>query len=245
MQKITPRSLPLEVASQFLAQIVGGDYPPESTLPPENELAQHFDVSRIVIREAMRVLGTKGVVSVRQGRNTTVNPLSDWNHLDPQILLVLFESRQLGDLAQHLVEIRRILEVEAAGLAAERATDEEIHQLRELLAEMQSYQLTVPTYLSLENRFHVLVWNIARNALLFEMLSMLNEVFEVAKQYSALINATHRDQWHVAMCDAFEQRDADAARDAMEADVSQFERQITRFLVNGPLEPNQADLQYV
>ena len=245
MQKITPRSLPLEVAGSFLAQIVGGDYPPESTLPPENDLAQSFDVSRIVIREAMRVLGTKGVVSVRQGRNTTVNPLSEWNHLDPQILLVLFESRQLGELAQHLVEIRRILEVEAAGLAAERATDEEILQLRTVLAEMQSYEITVPAYLSLENQFHTYVWKMAQNALLEEMLHTLNEVFEVAKEYSALVNAVDRDQWHAAMCDAFEQRDVAAARNAMESDVSQFERQIARFLADGPAEPSQINLMRV
>jgi len=211
-------------------------------LPPENELAQSFDVSRIVVREAMRVLGTKGVVSVRQGRNTTVNPLPEWNHLDPQILLVLFESRQLGELAQHLVEIRWILEVEAAGLAVERATDEEVLQLRALVAEMQSYELTVPAYLALENQFHANVWKVARNALLEEMLNMLNEVFEVAKEYSALVNAIDRDQWHVAMCDAFEQRDVAAARSAMESDVRQFERQVARFLANGPAEPSQVSL---
>ena len=234
MQKIAPRSLPFEVASRFLEQIVAGDYPPGSTLPPESDLAQDYDVSRIVIREAMRVLGTKGVVSVRQGRNTTVNPMAQWNLLDPQILLILFESRKLGDLAQHLVEIRRILEVEAAGLAAERATDTEMAALRGLLEDMRSFHTTGPAYLTVENRFHTQVWKSARNALLEEMLNMLHEVFSVAKEHSAVSEAPERDRWHVALCDAIGQRDVPAARHAMESDVSQFERQVARFLANGP-----------
>jgi GntR family transcriptional regulator, transcriptional repressor for pyruvate dehydrogenase complex len=243
LQKIAPRSLPLEVSSRFLTQIVDGEYPPGSTLPPENELAQSFDVSRIVVREAMRILGTKGVVSVRQGRNTTVNLLSEWNHLDPQILLVLFESRQLGELAHHLVEIRRILEVEAAGLAAERARDEEIQHLGDLVDEMQSYELAVPAYFTLENEFHAYVWKMSRNALLEEMLAMLQKVFEMVKEHSAIVNGADRDQWHVALCDAMEKRDTSAARSAMEADVTQFERQVARFLANGPVEPVQMGLR--
>ncbi len=234
MRKIEPRPLPLEVASRFLEQVVGGDYPPGSMLPPENDLAQSFDVSRIVVREAMRILGTKGVVQVRQGRNTMVSPLEDWNHLDPQILRALFQAKKLGKLTQELVEMRTILEVEAAGLAAQRATDEDIAALSSLLLAMRAEPTRGKEYLTLENQFHMRVWQTSRNVFLVQMLSNFNEVFEAVKQICLEATLPDWDEDHVHLVEAIVRHDPVAARRAMKSDITRFEQQFTLLLKNGP-----------
>ena len=122
LSKVIPRSLPQEVADRILWQVVTDEYPPGTQLPPEHELAESFGVSRIVTREAMRILSTRGVVAVRQGRNTAVSPIDRWNLLDPEVLIALFKAGKLGSLSQDIVDMRKMLEVEAAGLAAGRAS---------------------------------------------------------------------------------------------------------------------------
>src|SRR5574341_1750682 len=95
-------------------RIVKGEFLPGANLPTEYEIAEEFGVSRIVIREATRLLNSKGIVDSRQGRGTFVTPVASWNQLDPQILMALLKAGRLGDLAQDLVEVRKMLEVEAA-----------------------------------------------------------------------------------------------------------------------------------
>ena len=92
LPRIIRKPLSLEVASICLSRVANEEYPPGTNFPPEGELAQEFGVSRVVIREAIRTLSAKGLVTVRQGRNTVVNPVDHWNQLDPQILLSRIEA---------------------------------------------------------------------------------------------------------------------------------------------------------
>ncbi len=170
MSKVVPRSLPQEVASTILLQVVTDEYRPGTQLPPENELAESFGVSRIVTREAMRILSAKGVVAVRQGRNTTVNPIDRWNLLDPEVLIALANAGRLGSLAHDIVEMRKMLEVEAAGLAARRATEDDISSLHDLLGAMVENTHNASKYIPLEDRFHGRIWRAANNVLLQQLL---------------------------------------------------------------------------
>ena len=182
LPRIIPRPLSQAVASTCLSQIANEEYPPGTNLPPEGELAQEFGVSRIVIREAIRTLSAKGVVAVRQGRNTVVNPVDHWNQLDPQILLFRIRAENGEAVAQDLVEIRKMLEMEAAGLAAVRATEEDIATQRELLAGMIAAVPDATMHSPLENQFHTRIWHAANNSLLLHLLKTLGEVFGATKE---------------------------------------------------------------
>jgi DNA-binding FadR family transcriptional regulator len=233
LPKVVPRRLAEEVSSRILQQIVGGELPPGSQLPPENELAEEYGVSRVVIREALRVLNAKGVVEGRQGRNTTVRPIDSWNQLDPEILITLIKARKESRLAQEIIQMRRMLEVEAAGLAAANATDKDIAALREILSEMLDTTSDVPDYLSLENQFHARVWRAAGNRLLWSMVSSLREAFGSAKGLVTAHDHPGRDADHMALLEAIERRDATAAREAMEQDVLHFQEELRIVLANG------------
>src|SRR4051812_24661291 len=109
---------------------------PGTRLPKEAELADRFRVSRIVIREAMKILEDRGVVEVRAGRGTiTMAPTPE---RVKTALLRLFRDQPIPTLAEmeHMLELREVLEETVAGLAAVRATEADLQRISTAVAEM-------------------------------------------------------------------------------------------------------------
>src|ERR687890_1763262 len=107
----------------LIGDIVGGGLEAGSQLPREADLATRFGVSRGVARESLRGLEERGLVTVKHGRGATVNPDDRWDVFDPDVLAALLDGAQGAEILTEYLECRRILEIEAAGLAAERATE--------------------------------------------------------------------------------------------------------------------------
>ena len=102
------QSLPSQVAREFLAAIVSGTYQPSTRLPAEHELVALTGVSRLTLREAMKLLEDKGVVRIEQGRGTFVNPQASWSPLDPMILTArAADPAAAGTISRKLLEARR------------------------------------------------------------------------------------------------------------------------------------------
>jgi DNA-binding FadR family transcriptional regulator len=191
----------------------------------------------VVVREAVRILSTKGVLEVRQGRQTEVKPIDTWDHLDPQILLALIKAGKLGPMAQHLVEVRKMLEAEAAGLAAEKATEEDIKTLHELLDATVKWSTNAAEYLSIENQLHIQIWRTADNVLLWQLLDSLNEVFLFIKHLYYETYMTDQDyENHLTVVKAIENHDAEAAREAMVRDITRFDDELRAALESGAFE---------
>jgi DNA-binding FadR family transcriptional regulator len=121
----------------LIAEIVYGERAPGDMLPRETDIAERFSVSRGVARECIRGLEERGLITVRHGRGATVNPPSAWNEFDPDVLGALLEGPKAVDVLSEYIECRRILEVEAAGLAAERASDDALDALRAAYGRME------------------------------------------------------------------------------------------------------------
>jgi GntR family transcriptional repressor for pyruvate dehydrogenase complex len=120
----------------LIADIVAGTVRAGAQLPRETDLAAQFGVSRGVARECIRGLEERGLVSVRHGRGTTVNEEHSWDVFDPDILAALLDSEQGAAILGEYLECRRILEIEAVGLAAERATEQDLAALSDAFARM-------------------------------------------------------------------------------------------------------------
>src|ERR671932_410370 len=105
----------------LIGDIASGALGPGEQLPRETDLAGQFGVSRGVARECIRGLEERGMVAVKHGRGATVRPESRWNVLDPDVLGALLDSGRGAPILGEYLESRRILEIAAAGLAAERA----------------------------------------------------------------------------------------------------------------------------
>ena len=111
-----------QIADQIQDLIVARSLHPGDKLPSERELAEQLGISRTVVREAIRTLCVRGLVKVKPGCGTYVEALT------PQAALasieLLLRLRHTPELLDNLYEIRRMVEIEMAGLAASRATDD-------------------------------------------------------------------------------------------------------------------------
>src|SRR5437867_9298823 len=101
----------------------------DSGLSTEGDLCRHFDVSRTILREAVKVLAAKGLIELRPKTGIRVRPRNEWNLVDPDLLGWLCEAGVDELFVRDLCEVRAIVEPAAAELAASRASDEEIEQL--------------------------------------------------------------------------------------------------------------------
>jgi DNA-binding FadR family transcriptional regulator len=172
-----------------LQRLVNEQYSdPGSRLPKEAELAERFQVSRIVVREAMKILEDRGVVEVRAGRGTlTVAPRPD---RVKQSLLQLFRDQPLPTLGEMeaMLELRQVLEETSASLAAVRATDQDLSDIEAALKGMANEEADLDTTIEADLRFHRAVVKAAHNSYL-EMV--LDPIVSVFIQQIKLTNSFH------------------------------------------------------
>lgn len=120
----------------FVGDIASGRLQPGDWLPREADVAGQFGVSRGIARECIRGLEERGMVWVTHGRGATVTAEARWDLLDPDVLGALLESGNGAAVLGEYLECRRILEIAAAGLAAERATPDDLAALSEAVERM-------------------------------------------------------------------------------------------------------------
>src|SRR5215217_7268805 len=120
----------------LLNDIVGRRVGTGDWLPRETDIAQQFGVSRGVARECIRGLEERGIVTVKHGRGATVMSEDRWNVLDPDVLGALLDSGRGAAILGEYLESRRILEIAAAGLAAERAQPAHLAALSDAFERM-------------------------------------------------------------------------------------------------------------
>jgi GntR family galactonate operon transcriptional repressor len=140
IQRLTPRSrddsltcvarLHREVLDPLLDRIVSGQYEVGALLPKEESLVQEFGVSRGTIREALRALEERRVAVVRHGRGARVQPVAEWNVLDPDVARALAGGPGRRGFLREVQAYRLLLESEAAVLAADRASVAQRAELR-------------------------------------------------------------------------------------------------------------------
>ncbi|MGW0471640.1 FadR/GntR family transcriptional regulator [Streptomyces coeruleorubidus] len=166
-------------------EITAGEYPPGSVLRTD-ELAQRFDVSRSVMREAVRVLESMHLVESRRRVGVTVRPTSEWNVYDPQVIRWRLAGKDRARQLRSLTVLRSAIEPVAAGLAARHATSEQCADLTEcalgMVANSRGHKLE--EYLVHDMAFHRVVLDASGN----EMFARLGDV--VAE---VLAGRTHHD----------------------------------------------------
>ncbi|UQN08601.1 FadR family transcriptional regulator (plasmid) [Deinococcus sp. QL22] len=191
---------------------------PLTRLPKETELAEEFDVSRVVIREAMKVLAEKGLVEIQQGRGTTVNPAHCWNPMDPQVLMHLGQGSSFYTLQAELLEARMVFEIKLAGLAATRMTDRDLGHIESLLRTMDHYLDDPERFSELDAAFHVALIKGGKNTILAKLLEPVHELLKVGFRQTILEPgaAQQAQVFHWAIYDGLKRRDPVATQDAIQ-----------------------------
>ncbi|MEN3283641.1 MAG: GntR family transcriptional regulator, transcriptional repressor for pyruvate dehydrogenase complex [Solirubrobacteraceae bacterium] len=142
-----------DVMSILIADIVSGVRPAGDMLPREVDLAAEFDVSRGVARETIRAMEERGLISVKHGKGATINEADEWDVFDPDVLAATLDSERGSEVLAEYLECRRILEVEAAGMAAERAAKRDVANLAAAMQRMEEATARPPSQAA-EERFH-------------------------------------------------------------------------------------------
>lgn len=213
-----------QISRQLLQRIVDGHFKPGERLPPERDLASIFNVSRVVVRESIGSLEARGIVDVRQGRGTTVNPVDEWNTLDSQVLLLLHGDEVFGQL----METRQIIEPDMAALAAQRIHDDELESLR--LASKLPEDDSVEEHVERDMNFHLMIARATHNPVLLMVLSSTSELLREGRRriFNVPGELARAREWHQAIYEAIASRDADAAREAMAGHMEQVRLGLSR-----------------
>lgn len=170
------------VVDQLQNLIVSEKLQPGDKLLPERELAQRFGVSRTAVRDAIRVLSERGLVDVRPGAGTfVVQEISD---TVAESMGLLFQIEKSSHEALH--EVREILEVEMAGIAAERATESDVKRIEKAFEEMESNVNDPARFIEADLDFHLAVAEATHNKI---FLILLNPIIDLLQKSRRMIVA--------------------------------------------------------
>ncbi|GGV68115.1 FadR/GntR family transcriptional regulator [Streptomyces massasporeus] len=209
----TGRGLHGRVLDTLGPEITAGEYPPGSVLRTD-ELAQRFDVSRSVMREAVRVLESMYLVESRRRVGVTVRPKSEWNVYDPQVIRWRLAGADRPGQLRSLTVLRSAIEPVAAGLAARHATAEQCAELTEcalgMVAHSRGHKLE--GYLHHDVAFHRVVLVSSGNEMFARLGDVVAEVLTGRTQHDVMFEDPDPAAvtLHVQVAEAI--REGDAAR---------------------------------
>lgn len=194
--------------------IISGEWSAGQYLPPEGDLIQRLGVSRSAYREALSRLEAQGLVEVRHGVGTRVADKSREAVAGSLTLLL----RRSHSTTRDLIEARQILETEAAALAAERATEEDLAALDRALEAMRRPTATPDDYTEGDLRFHIALVLASRNAVLAALAESLRAALHdsIAATFAADGRTERRLRDHERILTAVRSRDAEGARRAVD-----------------------------
>jgi GntR family transcriptional regulator, galactonate operon transcriptional repressor len=213
------QNLAEQVVRQIGLSIMRNDFQAGDILSSEPELSLQFNVSRPVLREALKMLGSKGMIESRPKIGTRVRPRADWNLLDPQVIAWQYEVGPANSFLLAICEVRLMFEPRTAGLAAARATADEIVYIEENCQRLQHAvdSDSIDLYISADLQFHTSICSAAHNELLHKIMSTLDTPLRASRIITSQLPGANLDAMplHWAITEAIRKRDEQAAEVAM------------------------------
>jgi GntR family transcriptional regulator, transcriptional repressor for pyruvate dehydrogenase complex len=209
-----------QVNDQLRELIVSGELPPGARLPNEAVLAREFGVSRATVREALRVLTAQNLIRTTKGAGggsyvtlPTVDHISEFVRGN---LNLLSESEHVT--LEEFLELRELIEVPAARLAASRSSEGDVERLRDSIPE-EPLRMTTQEQFAYNKEFHTVVVEACGNTLLYIAAQPVFTVLQTHLARSSLGQSFHRsiNEHHHRILAAIEGGDEDAAAEEMRA----------------------------
>jgi GntR family galactonate operon transcriptional repressor len=215
------RGLHGQIVEQIGVRIVGGSYAP-GTILFADVLEQTFDVSKTVVREALKVLAAKGLVESRPKRGTVVLPRRAWSLLDADVLRWQHGEQPDFSFLKYVAEMRTIIEPAGARRAAERRTEDDLKVMQRALDAMSAGHDEPEAVVAADVQFHRALLDSAHNELLSRMEVVLAAETQVRDRFlHHSKNGADATRAHQAVFDAIRESDAELAGKTMEALLAQ------------------------
>ena len=164
--------------------IVAGRYAAGTSLPPEPMLCEELGVSRTVVREAVKSLIAKGLITTGPKVGTRVLDESEWNWFDPDVIIWQGKAGLTPEFLRDLQELRRLIEPAAVRMAAERATPSEIAEIEDAFAGMKRAVEGGGDYVTFDLRFHQGLLRAAHNRMVVQMSKALGALLRTSFEIS-------------------------------------------------------------
>jgi len=233
-QPLERRKVYEQIAEQLLGQIGSRRLKPGEALPPERELTESFGVGRSSIREALRMLESQGVITAASGGTFVVAEAG--NPLNSSLRLVFTLDDRAG--LHDLFELRRIIDCEAAALAAERRTDAQLQEMDAAIEEMEASLGDggrSEQFIDADLRFHLAVAEATGNRMLLHSMDAVRGVVRRALMTVYFIPRSPESAVgeHRAVRTAIAAGDAVRAREAMREHLVRVELDVEKGVNNG------------
>ncbi|NYD68800.1 FadR/GntR family transcriptional regulator [Agromyces atrinae] len=220
-------------------RIVSGELAPGTSLHTDS-IEEALGVSRSVVREAVRVLQSLGLVKPVPRLGLRIRPRADWNVFDPEIIRWRIASEQKGAQLRSLTELRAAVEPAAAELAARHSPDDIAAELMAVAARMRAVGRSgdLQTFLELDIQFHSLVLAASGNEMFSHLRNVIGEVLRGRTDYGLMPDHPHEEalQLHVDVANAIQSRDPDAARTAMDRIMRRTIAEVEQVWLDTPRE---------
>lgn len=225
------------ISRELLTMIETGQLSPGAKLPTEMELAARFGVSRIPIREALSVLRAAGVISSRQGGGSYVEETAG----SALLQRIRIESDDVEGI-KHLFEMRKILEPEAAYLAALRRTPEQLERMKQVLKLLENESVDQgKSGMKADIEFHRAIILATQNPIMIQMLESLSSLYERALKITLQPNtelerkrkAVYKEHQNILL--AIEAEEPELAKIQCTVHLKNAEKKLSLFLKDYPI----------
>ena len=210
-------TLAKQLAEHLIARIED-DLVPGTLLPSEASLAAEFGVSRQVVREALKALAAKDVITIANGKGAIVRPMTS----EPLRDFFQRALRNRHATAVELLEVRKGIEVQSAALAAKRRTPAELAELQSILPALGEAVRDPAAFTIIDTQFHLLVAAASHNKLLHHLIESIREPMQESMRAVSRRRVTEEQHAfaltaHARIVDAIERAEPEAAGSAMAA----------------------------
>ena len=214
MVRTEGQNLTYRIVQALGVAIVSGTYTAKNPFPIEADLCKQYGASRSVLREAVKMLTAKGLLSARPWQGTWVQPEAAWNLLDPDVLRWLLERKPSYALLREFAQVRLAVEPKAAALAAKVASPEMKQILRRAIERMAQADRDEEDPLAADIAFHLAVLRASDNRFYSQLSGVTESALRISirlqDRYKGVRRASVAD--HKKIADAILAGDADGAR---------------------------------
>jgi GntR family transcriptional repressor for pyruvate dehydrogenase complex len=199
---------------------------PGDKLPPERKLAEKLSISRGSLREAFRVLESKGLIKSKAGGGRFIREVKKETLIDTENVILNLEKSSILEL----LEAREIFEVKIVKLAAQRATTEDIELIEKALSRMNKVEISEDNKTELDTDFHLAIASASHNFVFINIIRLHLDLLKDTREKTWKIPGRREEQQeeHQAILQAIKEHDAKKAGEAMLEHLRKIEEVVTK-----------------
>jgi len=212
-REITPVRLYESVIEQIMNLIKNNKLKPRDKLPPERELAEKLSISRGSLREAFRVLESRGLIKSKPGGGRYIREIRKNGHNNTENIILSLEKSSILEL----LEAREMFEVKIAEITAQRATPEDIESIEKVLNKMNEEELMDDKKTESDTEFHLAIAGASHNFVFVNIIKLHLDLLKNTREKTRKIPGRREERWreHQAILQAIKERDSKKAGEAM------------------------------